>query len=269
VRHFALILLGAAVGVTASAQDRQSPTGIDIRDFSISDSFCGYKHDSSVEKVLQTIRVEINTAKPPPDSPVATFELRNNSAKTITAYVINHTYTHGGKTDYYGALGTDLVYEMAMMKGSGDQTLPNATFPPGGVVKQEVRGGGRHGQFAVFPCMVLFEDGTFIGPTWLSKDLMHMRADNAKAIGALIADLKLARDSPDPETFLINRAKQIKRISEGKSGEEPYRYLEIVASGLSPSGTTPMNRKTITTHISALQTQQEMLIEQSTLCKAK
>ena len=269
MRHVWLILLGGAVAGTAFAQDRQSPTGIVIRDFSISDSQCGYAHDSAVEKALQTVRVLPTTVKQSRDSPVATFELRNNSAKTITAYLINYTFTHGGKTDYYGALGTDLVYEMAIVRGSGDQILPNSTFPPGGIMKQEVRGGGRHGQFAVFPCMVMFEDGAFIGPTWLSRDLMHMRADNAKAIGALIADLKLARDSVDPKTFLTNRAKQIKKISKGRSDEEPYRYLEIFASELSPSGSTILDRKVITDLVSALQRQQELLVEQSTLGKTK
>jgi len=269
MRRAWLILLGATVAATAFAQDHQSPTGIVFRNFSISDSQCGYRHESSVEKALQTVRVLPNTVKPARDGPVATFELRNNSAKTITAYVFNYTFTHGGKTDYYGALGADLVYEMAMVRGGGGQTLPNSTFPPGGIMKQEVRGGGRHGQFAVFPCMVLFEDGTFVGPSSLSKFLMDMRADNAKAFGALIADLKLARDSVDAKAFLTNRAKQIKRISKGRSDEEPYRYLEIVASGLSPSGNTSLDRRVISDHISGLQTQQEMLVEQSTFGKAK
>ncbi len=269
MRHAWLILLCAAVAATVPAQDYQSPTGIVIRDFSITDSPCGYKHDSSVEKVLQTVRVVTNTAKPSRANSVATLELRNNSGKTMTAYVFNYTLTHGGKTDYYGALGTDLVYEMAMVRGSGEQSLPNSSLPPGGVLKQEIRGSGREGQFAVFPCMVSFEDGTFIGPRSLSKFLMHMRANNAKAFGALIDDLKLARDSVDPRTFLTNRAKQIKRISKGRSDEEPYRYLEIVASGLSPSGNIPLDRKIITDHVSALQVQREMLVEQSNLGKTE
>ncbi len=255
--------------MTVTAQDHQSPTGIVIRDFSITDSPCGYKHDSSVEKVLQTERVAINTANPSPARSVATLELRNKSAKTITAYVFNYTFSDSGKTDYYGALGEDLVYEMAMVKSSHEGTLPNSTLPPGGVVKQEIRGGRGHGQFEVYPCMIAFEDGTFIGPPSLSKFLTHMRADNAKAFGALIDDLKLARDSIDPKTFLTNRAKQIKRISTGRSGEEPYRYLEIVASELSLSRNAPPNRQIITDLVSALQTQREMLVEQSNLGKTE
>jgi len=262
-------LLGAAVAVTVPGQDHQLPTGIVIRDFSVTDSPCAYKHDSSVEKVLQTVRVVISTAKPSRASSVATLELRNNSVKTITAYVFNYTFTHGGKTDYYGALGEDFVYEMAMAKGSPEQTLPNSTLPPGGVVKQEIRGGRGHGQFEMYPCVVAFEDGTFIGPPSLSTFLTHMRADNAKAFGALIADLRLARDSVDPKALLTNRAKQIKRIGKGRSDEEPYRYLEIVASELSPSGNTPLDRKIITDHVSALQAQQEMLVEQSTFGKTQ
>lgn len=260
MRQACLILLCAVVAVAIPAQDHQSPTGIVIRDFTITDSPCGYKHDSSVEKVLQTLRVVIDTANPSRPRSVAALELRNNSAKTITAYVFNYTFTHGGKTDYYGTHGADLVYEMAMVKGSPEQTLPNSNLAPGIVIKQEISGGRGHGQFEVFPCMVAFEDGTFIGPPSLSKFLMHMRADNAKALGALIADLKIARDSVDPKTFLTNRAKQIKRISRGRSDEEPYHYLEIVASGLSPSGNTPQDRKIITDHVSALQAQQEMLV---------
>jgi hypothetical protein len=211
------------------------------------------------------MRVVINTAKPAEDSPVATVELRNNSAKTITAYILNYTFTHCGKTDYYDGHATDLVYEMAISRGSREQALPNSNFSPGGVVKQEMYGGRRHGQFEVYPCLVAFEDGTFIGPPYLWEILTHMRADNAKGFDALIADLKLARDSADPRTFLTNRAKQIKRMSKGRSDEEPYRYLEIVASALSESGNTPIDGKTVSEHVSALEAEQEMLVEQSTL----
>src|SRR5262249_41872522 len=199
-----------------------------------------------------------NTAEPPGASSIASFELRNNSAKTITAYVFNHTFTHGGKTDYYAGTGTDLVSEMAIAKSSPEQTLSNSTFTPAGVVKQEIRGGGRDGQFEVFPCLVVFDDGTFVGPSSLWKILRKARANHAKAIGALVADLKLAQDSADPKTLLTNRAKQVKKISKGRSDEEPYRYLEIVASALSQTGNTPLDRKTLTDHLSALQAQQEM-----------
>jgi hypothetical protein len=262
MRHAWLILLGAALSVTAQAQDQPPLTGIVIRDFSMTDSLCKYEHDSSVEKGMQMVRVVIDSAKP---SRAATLELRNNSAKSITAYVFNYTFTHGGKTDYYDGRGADLVYEMAIAK-SRQQALPNSTFPPGGVVEQEINGGKGHGQFEVYPCMVAFDDGTFIGPASLVKFLMKMRADSAKA---LVADLKSARDSADPKTFLTNRAQQVKRTSKGRSGEEPYRYLEIVASGLSSSGNTPLDRKTITDHVSALQAQQEMLVKQSTFRKTE
>ena len=265
MRRAWLILLGSALSVTALAQDQPPLTGIAIRDWSITDSLCKYEHDSSVEKGMQMVRVVIDSAK---STRVATLELRNKSAKSITAYVFSYTFTQGGKTDYYDGRGADLVYEMAIAKSS-QQPLPNSTFPPGGVIEQGINGGKGHGQFEVYPCMVAFDDGTFIGPASLVKFLMQMLADNAKAIGALVADLKSARDSADPKTFLTNRAQQVKRTSKGRSGEEPYRYLEIVASGLSSSGNTTLDRKTITDHVSALQAQQEILIKQSTSRKTE
>jgi hypothetical protein len=54
-------------------------------------------------------------------------------------------------------------------------------------------------------------------------------------------------------------------MSKGRSDEEPYRYLEIVASALSESGNTPIDGKTVSEHVSALEAEQEMLVEQSTL----
>ena len=259
-----LIFLSAALHVTAHAQD-QPPTGISIRDFFISDSPCRYEHDSSVEKSMQMVRVVVDSAKP---TRAATLELRNNSAKSITAYVFNYAFTHGGITDYHDGRGADLVYEMAIAKSS-EQALPNSAFPPGGVFEQEVNGGREHGQFEMYPCMVLFDDGTYIGPPSPVQILMQLRSDSAKALGSLVADLKSARDSSNPKTFLKNRAQQVKRTSKGRPSEEPYRYLEIVASGLSSSGNTPLDRKAITDHVSTLQAQQEMLVKQSTFRKTE
>jgi len=269
MRQMWRILLGAALPVVVLAQDQQPPVGIVIREFSITDSPCGFKHDSSVEKAVQAMRVVVNTGKHTGATPSATLELRNNSVKTITAYIFNYTFTHAGKTDYYSGHGADLVYEMAFSKGGPEQTLPNSIFPPGGALTEKIYGGRGRGEFDVYPCMVAFDDGTFIGPPFLMKALMGMRADNAKAFGALVVDLKSARDSADPKTFLTNRAKQIKRITRGRSGEEPYRYLEIVASSLSPSGSTPLDKKTITAHISALKAQQETLVRQSKFTKTE
>ncbi|SRR5713226_3975281 len=264
MRRAWLILLSAALPLMAQTQVQPLPTGIANRDFSITDSPCKYEHDRLVEKGMQLARVVIDSAKPTR----ATLELRNNSAKSITAYVFNYTFTHGGKTDYYDGRGADLIYEMAIAKNS-QQVLPNSSFPPGGVVEQGVKGGRGHGQFEVYPCMVAFDDGTFIGPPLLVKFLTQMRSDSAKAFSALVADLKSARDSAAPKAFLTNRARQVKRTSKGRLGEEPYRYLEIVASGLSSNGNTPLDRKTITDHVSALQGQQEMLVQQSTFRKTE
>src|SRR5258706_2791692 len=106
MRRAWLILLGAVVAMTVPAQDHQSATGgIVMRDFTVNDAPCGYKHDISVEKVLQSVRVVIDPANPSRASSAATLELRNNSAKTITAYIFNHTFTHGGKTDFHGTSG--------------------------------------------------------------------------------------------------------------------------------------------------------------------
>ena len=251
-----LILLSVAPPLMAQTHLQPLRTGIANREFSITDSPCKYEPDRLVEKSMQLARVIINSA----ESAQATLELRNTSAKSITAYVFNYTFAHGGKTDYYDGRGADLIYEIASAKNT-QQVLPS--FPPGGVVEQDVKGGSGHGQFQVYPCMVLFDDGTFIGPPVLVKFLTQMRLDTAKGFGALVADLKSARDSADPRAFLTRRAQQVKRASNGRLGEEPYRYLEIVASSLSSNGNTSLDRKSISDHISALQAQRETLVQQS------
>lgn len=114
--------------------------------------------------------------------------------------------------------------------------------------------------------MVAFDDGTFIGPPFLFTFLIQMRADNAKTFGAIITDLKSARDSADPKTFLNDWVKRVRK-SGGRSAEERYRYLEIVASALSPSGNAPLDKKTIIDFISGLETEEEMLARQSTIRK--
>jgi hypothetical protein len=177
--------------------------------------------------------------------------------------VFNYTLARGGKIDYYDGHGADLIYEMAIAKSSQGQALPNSTFPPGGVIKQEIDGGRGLGQFEVYPCMVAFDDGTFLGPPFLFTFLMQMRADNAKGFGAIITDLKSARDSADPKTFLNDRVKRVRK--SGRSAEERYRYLEIVASALSPSGNTPLDKKTIVDFISGLEAEEEMLASHSTI----
>src|SRR6267154_678751 len=265
MRRAWLSALAATLPPTALAQDQQSPPGIVIRDFSVTDSPCRYKHDGAVEEALQTVRIVTNAAKSSPDGQVATVELRNKAAKTITAYVLNYTFAHNGKTDYYDGHGVDLVYEMAVSKQNPEQT----TFLPGVVIKQEIAGQRGHGQFEVFPCMVGFEDGTFTGPHSLWEFLVQMRGENAKAFSALVADLQSAHDASDPKTFLVNRAKQVKKTSRGTSGDEPYRYLEIVASGLSLSGNTLLDRKAIADSISALQAEQEFLVKQSSWVAAR
>lgn len=147
-----LILFGAVLPVSVWAQNQRSfPSGIVNRDFSVTDSACGYVHDSPAEKVLQTVKIAIDTAKPSRVSPVVTLRLRNNSAKTITAYVFNYTLARGGKIDYYDGRGADLIYEMAIAKSSQGQALPNSTFPPGGVIKQEIDGGRGPGHLRCTP----------------------------------------------------------------------------------------------------------------------
>jgi hypothetical protein len=270
MRRVWLILLSTVVPLAVHCEDRPlQPGGMVMRNFTVNDAPCRYEHDSSVGKVLQIVSVVSDPAKPSRARSTAIVELRNNSAKTITAYIFNRTFIQGGKTTYYGTSGADLVYEMALAKASQEQVSPNSTFPPGGVVHEEISGGIGHGQFEVYPCMVAFEDGTFIGPRSEFELLVQMRAGSAKEFAALVADLKSAQGSSDPKTFLADRAKHIKRTSTGRLAEEPYSYLQVVASSLSASGNTPLDRKTITEHISGLQAEQEMLVQQSTFGKTK
>jgi hypothetical protein len=264
-----LIARGSTLPPNAPRRDQQSPTGIVVRDFSVTDSPCRYKHDGAVEEAIQSVRIVTGATKPSRDGQVSLLELHNNSAKTITAYVLNYTFAHDGKTDYYDGRGADLVYEMAVSRHSGEQDVASSNFLPGVVIKQEISGPRGHGQFEVFPCMVAFEDGTFIGPRSLWEFLVQMRAENAKALNALIADLRSAHDSSDPKTFLAIRAKQLKEMSKGTSGDEPYRFLEIVASGLSASGNTLIDRRAIAKSISALEAEQEFLTRQSSFGKTE
>lgn len=157
---------------------------------------------------------------------------------------------------------------MALRKGSREKARVNSTFLPGEILKQEIRGGGEHGKFEVFPCMIVFKDRTSVGPPTLLTFVMQMRAEIAKEVDALIADLKLAQDSANPRSFLTNRAKQVQSTNVGRMGEEPYGYLEAVAAELS-TGSTQLDRKVINDCISGLHAQQEVLIEQSSIGKVK
>jgi hypothetical protein len=216
-------------------------------------------------KAFKPRELRTDAARSSSSGQVAVVELRNNASKAITAYVLNYTFAHDGKTDYYDGHGTDLVYEMAVSK----QHPKQASFSSGTVNKKEISGPRGRGRFEVYPCMVAFEDGTFIGPASVWDFLVRARADNAKALGALIADLRSAHDSSDAKTFLVNRARRVKNMSSGTSGEEQYRFLEIVASGLSASGNTPLDRNAIADSISALQAQQAFLIKQASFGKTK
>ena len=79
--------------------------------FSLSHSDCGYSHDPVLEKALH---VAIRTDPPQPPKKTSVLELRNDSAKTITAYVLTSTRMRNGSTDRFGAEGVHSVQEVAL-----------------------------------------------------------------------------------------------------------------------------------------------------------
>jgi hypothetical protein len=238
-------------------------------EFSISDSPCAHRRDPAIEQVLQGV-VKVSAARPPKTGSVATLEMRNVSGKSIAAYVLTYTVVRGQKTEYSGAFGKDLADGLALVRYSRKAAPPNTTLLPGETYRAEIWSGRYPGHFEAYPCMVVFDDGTSIGPPQVLRSVTGMRQTRAKSLGNLIADLELARDSADPKATLLLRAKRSTRIeSSGVANGHTTRtsspgwgsHLEYVASQLSGSASSPRDRKILADHISVFRAQQEGLLE--------
>jgi hypothetical protein len=232
-----------------------------------------------VEKVLQVAAVKVDSAKPPETGSVVSVEMRNGSAKPITAYILTFTQTRRGKTDYFGARGKDLVYELALARSARRVDPPSTSFSPGQTYRAEIWKGRVPGRIEVYPCVAVFDDGTGIGP---SEGLTAVRTDRwtyAKTLEILIAELGLARDSADPKATLLLRAKRIPEIRTtmvGPSGTPiriaasgPSRDLEATARELSGTRDTPDARKFLTDRIAGLRAFRETLLQQSVISRPK
>jgi hypothetical protein len=208
------------VGVALNAQTRG---GISAREFSISHSPCEHRHVPDVEKA---IHVSVDSG------PVSTMELHNISAKPITAFV----YTaRKGATGWYGASGEDLIYDMVWDK--------NSRWPPGGVLRRRL-GKGRERE--VFPCAVVFEDGTALGPLQVASYIQQSRSNMAAGLTALIGYLESALKSDDPRSSVAQRIKQLKRRCDTP---RKYAYLDAgVLSDISSSDKAAA-RKIISEHL--------------------
>ena len=239
MRRTRLLFLGVAAGLNALAQ------GLANSQFTINHLPCGSQHDASVESVLKTVGVTKTGS-------VATLELRNDSGKTITAYAVDYTLTRGGRTDHYGTVGEEFLYQMALARHA---------FAPGAVHKLEIAGGKVPGRYDVYPCLAAFDDGTFVGLALAARGLENMRSSSADQFGALIRDLQSALDSTDPKAVLASRIRAGKKTRAWTSG-----YLDTVAADL--SGAPALDKKVLTDHISALRAQQQMLMDQSHLVPA-
>jgi hypothetical protein len=270
-----LALIAATLGGAAAAQD-VDPFAIGVaEELSINHSPCAYEHDPAVEKVLQVVGFKVKPVKPPKNSPVTYVELRNNSSKMITAFVL--TDSVGGRVWVEGsfARGIDLVWELALVRYSKKPAPSNTILPPGGIYEFEV-GPIERRHVEVYPCTVVFDDRTGVGPPGEVSSLLQMRATSAESMGAVVAELESARHADDPKIWLMLRAKQL--ASQGvvvaqpntspvrtrSRGTGPSRHLEWLAAELAGGRNNPRDQKLLADYISVYSAQRDALLAQST-----
>jgi hypothetical protein len=263
------MLISVVVILSAKPQDMDPLAVSTPSEFSISDSPCVSRHDPSVEKVLQVVAVRIEAAKSPETSPVVTVEMRNGSTKTITAYVLTFTVTRGGRTDHFGAMGRDLVYDLMLARHARRAAPANISFLPGQVYRAEIWRGRPPGHIEVYPCVAMFDDGSGTGPTQGLTSVQTDRLIQAKRWEVLIRELELARDSGDPRAALLRQAKRVQDIrytATGPSGNPirisasgPRLDLEATATELSENHNAPAVRKFLTDRIAVLRALRETL----------
>jgi hypothetical protein len=274
-----LMVISAVVILSARSQDMDPLAVITPSEFSMSDSPCVARHDPSVEKVLQVVAIRMEGAKSPETGSVVTVEMRNASAKTITAYLLTFTVTRGGRTEHFGALGKDLVYDLALTRHARRAAPASTSFLPGQVYRAEIWRGRPPGHFEVYPCVAVFDDGTGIGLSQGITSVQTGRLTQAKRWDVLIRELELARDSGDPGATLLLRAKRVQDIrftATGPSGSPirisasgPRVDLEATATELSGNHDAPAAKKFLADRIAVLRALRETLSELSGISHSK
>jgi len=274
--RFAALILIAVTGASMASAQKTADVAAITADFSLMHSPCAYRHDESLEKILQVVAVKVTAPKSDKPETTVTLELRNASSRPITAYVLTYTITRGSKTDYYGAIGKDLTNEIALERTSKKSSSSNNTFPPGQTNHMQLWRGRSPGQFNVYPCMVAFGDRTGIGPPQVFRFVMGMRQNRATFLGMLIADLEAARGYDDPKSALIARAKRTRnrRVETSQRADRSQvvtnapslaPFLGHEASQLIGRRDVARDRQTLTDDVSILRAQHSVLLEHSTI----
>jgi hypothetical protein len=258
-----MLFLGATLAPNLSAQALKPLGGVLVGDFSITDSPCAYKRNPSVEKAVAVLRLTVVPSKPSKTGSDSFFELRNISQKTITAYVFSYAAVRRGRKTYYQGIGEDFLYRMALARLDNAQAPPNSTLPPGGIHRRQLWSDRSADSFEVYPCAIVFDDGTAIGPPSVLAIIAQMRSQEAKFMAMLISGLELALNSDDPRATLINRAKQMKEKNEVSSAMQGD-YLEDVARLLLTSHDSAHDKTVVAGYILTLRAQQKMLSEHPT-----
>ena len=277
MRAHRLLLLTACLP-TLAAQGTDPGQGI-LTEFSYFHSNCGYSHDPVVEKALHAA-IRIEPPRAPKKTSVAILEMRNDSSKTVTAYLLTSARTRGAKTDRYDAEGVDFVQDMALrMRYTPKSDLSSLAILPSGTFRKELWSGRFPGRFEVYPCLVVFEDGTYLGPRELMRRVVGDRQSRARTLGRLIAELEAARGAGDPKATLTRRAEHFARLEEsGPQMEEVTEGTGVrIISSVDPiapdlkeaashlSGAAAADRAALANDISTFRTQQEFLVARSKL----
>jgi hypothetical protein len=143
-----------------------------------------------------------------------TVEFKNISGKAITVYLFTFTTTRGGRTEFYSGTGRDFL---------SDGQLKLA---PGKTTSMELWSGKSPPRIDVYPCAIIFEDGTGLGKPQALSGYKRLRAAQAKSYDEQITILRAARDADDPKAALLKSTKwrqdrwYFKTVSERMSGEQ-------------------------------------------------
>jgi hypothetical protein len=214
------------LALTCYVSGQESITGgVTMSEFAITHDSCAEQHDPAIEKILQS-RLSGGTV-----------EINNISTKNVTAYIIKFTTTRSGTTEHHGAIGRDYL---------GDSQL---RLTAGQSVSLDLWPGKAKPKIDVYPCAVLFDDGTGLGAAEALKLVKRMRADHAKWNEAVIAVLQSVRDSENPKAALLKRTRW----------HRDRKYFEIAAATL--TGDRGHDQKHIDAQIAALSTQRALLLE--------
>jgi hypothetical protein len=220
--------------------------------FTLSHTRCASRHDPAVEKALQVVAAG------------SSVEFRNASAKAITAYVMTYTVTRGKESYPSSATGQDFV-----------AAPPGSTLMPGQTYRAGLWGGKVRGPHEVYPCLVVFDDRTSVGPPELLTSVMRMRQSRAEFQGTMIREMEAARAADDPKGALLLRAKRSPLVTTSRGPGNTrvttnlpvLRYLEVIAAKLSGTRNSPLDQKVLADEISEHRALQQAILKQIALPK--